>query len=162
MPITKYESGREGGISDRGGNSDVLICFAVKEEVGFNMTRAPRGCTVLVTGMGRKNASESVRTELEDDEYQLVLTCGFAGGLNTELRLGTILFDSAAMVQLAQAGSALGGLLALVIAPIATELPEKFNSVIWVRQGKDTLSMGNITGAMVFQSASDATTRALK
>ncbi len=44
-------------------------------------------------------------------------------------------------------------LLALIIAPIATELPEKFNSVIWVRQGKDTLSMGNITGAMVFQSA---------
>jgi cation:H+ antiporter len=45
-----------------------------------------------------------------------------------------------------------GALLALVIAPIATELPEKFNSVIWVRQGKDTLAMGNITGAMVFQS----------
>jgi cation:H+ antiporter len=44
-------------------------------------------------------------------------------------------------------------LLTLVIAPIATELPEKFNSIIWVRQGKDTLAMGNITGAMVFQSA---------
>lgn len=44
-------------------------------------------------------------------------------------------------------------LLALVIAPIATELPEKFNSIIWIRQNKDTLSMGNITGAMVFQSA---------
>jgi cation:H+ antiporter len=43
-------------------------------------------------------------------------------------------------------------LLALVIAPIATELPEKFNSIIWVRSGKDTLAMGNITGAMVFQS----------
>jgi cation:H+ antiporter len=43
-------------------------------------------------------------------------------------------------------------LLALVIAPIATELPEKLNSVIWVRQGKDTLALGNITGAMVFQS----------
>ena len=43
-------------------------------------------------------------------------------------------------------------LLALVIAPIATELPEKFNSVLWVRQTKDTLAMGNITGAMVFQS----------
>ena len=43
-------------------------------------------------------------------------------------------------------------ILALVIAPIATELPEKFNSIIWVRQGKDTLAMGNITGAMVFQS----------
>jgi cation:H+ antiporter len=45
-----------------------------------------------------------------------------------------------------------GALLALVIAPIATELPEKFNSVIWVRMGKDTLAMGNITGAMVFQA----------
>lgn len=44
-------------------------------------------------------------------------------------------------------------LLALVIAPIATELPEKFNSVIWVRAGKDTLAMGNITGAMVFQAS---------
>jgi cation:H+ antiporter len=44
-------------------------------------------------------------------------------------------------------------LLALIIAPIATELPEKFNSIIWIRQRKDTLSMGNITGAMVFQSA---------
>jgi cation:H+ antiporter len=43
-------------------------------------------------------------------------------------------------------------ILALVIAPIATELPEKFNSVLWVRVGKDTLAMGNITGAMVFQS----------
>jgi cation:H+ antiporter len=43
-------------------------------------------------------------------------------------------------------------ILALVIAPIATELPEKFNSVIWVRTGKDTLAMGNISGAMVFQS----------
>ena len=44
-------------------------------------------------------------------------------------------------------------LLALVIAPIATELPEAFNSIIWIRQGKDTLAMGNITGAMVFQAA---------
>lgn len=42
--------------------------------------------------------------------------------------------------------------LSLIIAPIATELPEKFNSVLWVRNGKDTLAMGNITGAMVFQS----------
>ncbi|MFZ5942789.1 MAG: sodium:calcium antiporter [Bacillota bacterium] len=43
--------------------------------------------------------------------------------------------------------------LALIIAPIATELPEKFNSVIWIAQRKDTLALGNITGAMVFQSS---------
>lgn len=44
------------------------------------------------------------------------------------------------------------GLIALVLAPLATELPEKFNSVLWIREGKDTLAFGNITGAMVFQS----------
>jgi cation:H+ antiporter len=44
------------------------------------------------------------------------------------------------------------GLVALILAPLATELPEKINSVIWVREGKDTLALGNITGAMVFQS----------
>jgi cation:H+ antiporter len=44
------------------------------------------------------------------------------------------------------------GLIALILAPLATELPEKLNSVIWVRDGKDTLALGNITGAMVFQS----------
>lgn len=43
-------------------------------------------------------------------------------------------------------------ILALIVAPVATELPEKFNSVIWVRVRKDTLAIGNITGAMVFQS----------
>ncbi|MGH8868346.1 MAG: sodium:calcium antiporter [Actinomycetes bacterium] len=43
-------------------------------------------------------------------------------------------------------------LLALVLAPLATELPEKVNSLLWVRQGKDSLAFGNITGAMVFQS----------
>ena len=43
-------------------------------------------------------------------------------------------------------------ILSLIIAPIATELPEKFNSVIWIRSRKDTLAIGNITGAMVFQS----------
>jgi len=42
--------------------------------------------------------------------------------------------------------------LALIIAPLATELPEKFNSIIWMRECKDTLALGNIAGAMVFQS----------
>ena len=44
------------------------------------------------------------------------------------------------------------GLVALVLAPLATELPEKFNSIFWMRDGKDTLALGNVTGAMIFQS----------
>jgi cation:H+ antiporter len=43
-------------------------------------------------------------------------------------------------------------ILSLIIAPIATELPEKINSVLWVRNSKDTLALGNVTGALVFQS----------
>lgn len=42
-------------------------------------------------------------------------------------------------------------LLSLIIIPIATELPEKVNSILWIRRKKDTLAFGNITGAMVFQ-----------
>ena len=42
--------------------------------------------------------------------------------------------------------------LSLILAPLATELPEKANSFFWVRDGKDALALGNITGAMVFQS----------
>ncbi len=42
--------------------------------------------------------------------------------------------------------------LSLIVSPIATELPEKINSILWVRNSKDTLALGNITGAMVFQS----------
>ena len=44
------------------------------------------------------------------------------------------------------------GIVALILAPLATELPEKFNSILWMRDNKDTLAVGNITGAMVFQS----------
>ncbi len=43
--------------------------------------------------------------------------------------------------------------LSLLIVPVATELPEKVNSIIWVRRGRDTLAFGNITGALVFQGS---------
>ncbi len=42
-------------------------------------------------------------------------------------------------------------LLSLIVVPVATELPEKVNSMLWIRRRKDTLAFGNITGAMVFQ-----------
>ncbi len=56
------------------------------------------------------------------------------------------------LIRIAESLGASPLILALVLAPLATELPEKANSVFWVRDGKDTLAMGNITGAMVFQS----------
>ncbi|MCD6359286.1 MAG: sodium:calcium antiporter [Armatimonadetes bacterium] len=56
------------------------------------------------------------------------------------------------LTEIARSASASPLVLSIIITPIATELPEKFNSVLWVRDSKDTLAMGNITGAMVFQS----------
>ncbi|MHB1565788.1 MAG: sodium:calcium antiporter [Acidiferrobacter sp.] len=43
--------------------------------------------------------------------------------------------------------------LALVLVPVATELPEKVNSILWVRRRQDTLALANITGALVFQGS---------
>ena len=43
-------------------------------------------------------------------------------------------------------------LVALLLSPIATELPEILNAVIWVRQGKQTLALSNISGAMMIQA----------
>jgi cation:H+ antiporter len=57
-----------------------------------------------------------------------------------------------ALTDLADAAGVPALVLALVISPFATELPEKVNSFLWAREGKDSLALGNITGAMVFQA----------
>ena len=56
------------------------------------------------------------------------------------------------LVEVAESVGVEALVLSLVLAPLATELPEKANSFFWVRQGKDSLALGNITGAMAFQS----------
>ena len=43
-------------------------------------------------------------------------------------------------------------LVALVLSPVATELPEAINALIWVRQGKERLALANISGAMMIQA----------
>lgn len=69
--------------------------------------------------------------------------------------LGLLLVGAKGFIHSVEATSHLLGisplLLSLLIIPIATELPEKVNSLIWVRKNKDTLAFGNLTGAMVFQ-----------
>ncbi|MGO8839033.1 MAG: hypothetical protein ACLQAH_07300 [Limisphaerales bacterium] len=93
-----------------------LVCFALKEEAApFRKIAAGRSdVSLLLTGIGRQNAEKSVREFLNSsrsrgDEAQirnqsetphvvsyqptLVLTCGFAGGLNPELKLGEVIFE---------------------------------------------------------------------
>jgi Ca2+/Na+ antiporter len=77
--------------------------------------------------------------------------------LQISLSLAAIVIGASGFVKAVEPIALAAGIpvfvLALIITPIATELPEKFNSVLWVRRGKDTLALGNLTGAMVFQSS---------
>ncbi|AFC85776.1 sodium:calcium antiporter [Frateuria aurantia] len=43
-------------------------------------------------------------------------------------------------------------LVALLLSPVATELPETMNALIWMRQGKERLALANISGAMMIQA----------
>ena len=69
--------------------------------------------------------------------------------------LGLLIAGAKGFINGVEAASEILGIsalmLSLLIIPIATELPEKVNSILWIRKGKDTLAFGNITGAMVFQ-----------
>lgn len=71
------------------------------------------------------------------------------------LGLALLIFGAKGFINEVEGAAAIIGisalLLSLLIIPIATELPEKVNSILWIRKGKDTLAFGNITGAMVFQ-----------
>jgi len=75
--------------------------------------------------------------------------------LQLAVGLGLLVFGAKGFIHGVAGVSALLGisalLLSLLIIPIATELPEKVNSILWIRRDKDTLAFGNITGAMVFQ-----------
>jgi cation:H+ antiporter len=42
--------------------------------------------------------------------------------------------------------------VALLFSPIATELPETMNAIIWIRQGKHRLALSNISGSMMVQA----------
>jgi cation:H+ antiporter len=69
----------------------------------------------------------------------LIMLVGGAKGFITGVEQAAPLLGISALV------------LSLMIVPIATELPEKVNSILWIRRHKDTMAFGNITGAMVFQ-----------
>ncbi len=80
----------------------------------------------------------------------------WAAVLQTAAALGVIFVASRFFVgQVAALGPYLGlrpQLLSLLLSPIATELPETLNAIIWIRQGKVRLALANISGAMMIQA----------
>ena len=77
-------------------------------------------------------------------------------GLQLGLSLVVIFLASQVFVQgLEIMGSQLGlssQVTALLLSPIATEMPEMMNSIVWVRQGKINLALANVSGAMMIQA----------
>jgi purine-nucleoside phosphorylase len=73
-----------------------LVCFALKEETApfWKIAAGKSGLSILITGIGRKNAEKSVREFLAAHSLELVLTCGFTGGLNPDLALGAVVFET--------------------------------------------------------------------
>ena len=71
-----------------------LVCFAVKEEARAfqKLVGARVHLKVILVGMGKRNAERVIRAALAKDRPDLVLTCGFAGGLRPDLAMGTVLF----------------------------------------------------------------------
>lgn len=71
-----------------------LVCFALPEEAKGFQRRNLSAVRVVVTGMGRANTERALAAALMETNPGLVLTCGFAGGLDPALALNTVLFET--------------------------------------------------------------------
>ena len=87
---------KRGGSNTEPGALPLLVCFALNDEaIPFRKICLGRPeVSVLVTGVGRTKAEKSVRDFLASHAPTQVLTCGFAGGLNPELRVGVVVFTT--------------------------------------------------------------------
>lgn len=70
----------------------VLVCFAVPQEAKpfLKRMRGREDVRCLITGMGAKNAEVAIRGALQEFSPVRVLTCGFAGGLHPDLKIGDV------------------------------------------------------------------------
>lgn len=134
-----------------------LVAFAIKPWLGIAFFAVYALYFVKqMSGNGnsdRASADGLARLKLQPRRAVPSTTAVVAQTLGT---LAVIFAASQVFVrQLEWAGPALGlpaMVVALLLAPIATELPEIMNAVIWVRQGKTELALANISGSMMIQA----------
>lgn len=131
-----------------------LIAFAWKPWLGILFLAA----YALYIGQeisGNGSDEEGEREPLTFQRHAAIPSTAIAL-LQTGLALLVIFIASRTFVsQLETLGPLVGlppQLLALLLSPIATELPETMNAIIWVRQGKHRLALANISGAMMIQA----------
>jgi len=132
-----------------------LVAFAIKPWLGLlflaayavYFTRELRGSTEQASGEGLHPLNLQRRRTTPSTLAVVAQTVG---------TLVVIFAASQVFVtQLEWAGPALGlpaVVVALLLAPVATELPEILNTIIWVRQGKTQLALANVSGSMMIQA----------
>jgi adenosylhomocysteine nucleosidase len=130
------------------GPVDLLVCFAVMEEMQFFAPHRPRGrrlpestsCQVWLTGIGRRNAAHNIREAIATVQPSRVITAGFAGGLNPALRNGTVIYEDD-QGEFSEDLDELGALKARFYCHrrVATTAEEK--AELWKSSGADAVEM---------------------
>ena len=132
-----------------------LVAFAVKPWLGLVFFAVYALYFRREMSAGGEQASDEGLEPLKLQRYR-ARPSTTAVVTQTVATLAVIFVASQLFVQqLEWAGPALGlpsAVVALLLSPVATELPEIMNAIIWVRQGKLQLALANISGAMMIQA----------
>jgi cation:H+ antiporter len=133
-----------------------LVAFTIKPWLGIAFLAAYALYVWNETRSGGEEESEGEDLEPLKLQPKAASPSTAMALVQTGLAIAVIYFASRLFVdQIGVLGPRLGlppQLLALLISPIATELPETMNAIIWIRQGKVRLALANISGAMMIQA----------
>ena len=146
--------------SESAARKRVLVLFAVRDEAKHFQPGA--GCVVAVSGIGKINAERALTCALVH-RPQLVLTCGYCGGLNPEHKRGDVIFDADAQSGIADALVRLGAKPGTFHCAdrIVTTAEEK--KALWQLTGADAVEMesGVIRALCRERGISSATVRGI-
>lgn len=131
-----------------------LVAFAYKPWLGVLFFVAY--VAFFIKEMGEEGVAQSDDLEPLKLQSRRQTPHTWAVAVQTVATLAVIYFASMEFVnQLEWAGPKLGlssTVVALLLSPVATELPEIMNAIIWIRQRKTSLALANISGAMMIQA----------
>ena len=120
-------------------SGEILVTFAVKEEMKF-FPGGP-GIRRYITGMGRDNADDAIATAVAQIRPRLVLTCGFAGGLNPVLKSNEIVFGADEGSTLHDALQHAGGTPVSFFCARRVAITAEEKQRLWRGMGSDAVEM---------------------